>query len=184
MQGPAIAGRPRQEQLRLAIEALGADPRWLSEIATSITEEIHAAMPELDVDEQLRRGTYASTEGVLRNFVEMVFAGQDPEEAEMPPAAVEYAREFVRRGLPLDALQRTYYIGHATFFRRYAEQLREVLDDPVELSHAIEAGGSWSFSYIDTLSRGLVRRYADERDRWVRSAATHRLDVTERLLSG
>jgi hypothetical protein len=184
MQGPAIQGRPRQEQLRLAVEALGADPHWLSGLATSITEAIHAEMPELDADEQLRRGTYASTEGVLRIFVEMVFAEQDPEEAEMPPAAVEYAREFVRRGLPLDSLLRTYYIGHATFFRLYVEQLREVLDNPVELTHAIEAGGSWSFAYIDTLSRGLVQRYADERDRWVRSAAAHRLDVTERLLSG
>jgi hypothetical protein len=184
MQGPAITGQPRQEQLRLAVEALGADPQWLSGLAASITEAIHAEMPELDADEQLRRGTYASTEGNLRTFVEMVFAGQAPEEAEMPPAAVEYAREFVRRGLPLDSLLRTYYIGHATFFRLYVEQLRDVMDDPVELTHAIEAGGSWSFAYIDTLSRGLVQRYADERDRWVRSAAAHRLDVTERLLTG
>jgi hypothetical protein len=184
MQGPAIAGQPRQEQPRLAVEALGADPEWLSGLAASITEAIHAEMPELDADEQLRRGTYASTEGNLRTFVEMVFAGQAPEEAEMPPAEVEYPREFVRRGLPLDSLLRTYYIGHATFFRLYVEQLRDVMDDPVELTHAIEAGGSWSFAYIDTLSRGLVKRYADERDRWVRSAAAHRLDVTERLLTG
>jgi hypothetical protein len=184
MRRAAVEGRERQEDLRRAIEALGADPRWLSGLAATITDSIHAAMPELDADEPLRRGTYASTEGVLRTFVEMVFAGQAPEEAEMPPAAVEYAREFVRRGLPLDSLQRTYSIGHAAFFRVYVEQLREVLDDPVELTHAIEAGGSWSFAYIDTLSRGLVRRYADERDRWVRSAAAHRLEVTERLLSG
>jgi DNA-binding PucR family transcriptional regulator len=120
----------------------------------------------------------------VRNFVELVYAGQDPEEAEMPPAAVEYAREFVRRGLPLDSLLRTYYIGHATFFRLWTAQLREVLDDPVELTAAIEAGGSWSFAYIDTLSRGLIERYADERDRWVRSAAALRIDLTERLLSG
>jgi hypothetical protein len=183
MQGPAIQGRPRQEQIRLAVEALGADPDWLAGLAASITDAIHAEMPELEA-EQLRRETHASTEGVLRTFVEMVFAEQAPEEAEMPPAAVEYAREFVRRGLPLDSLLRTYYIGHATFFRLYVEQLRGVMEDPVELTHAIEAGGSWSFAYIDTLSRGLVQRYADERDRWVRSAAAHRLDVTERLLSG
>jgi hypothetical protein len=184
MKEPAIQGRQRQEQLRRAIEALGVDPRWLSGVASSITDAIHAEMPELDADEELRRGTYASTEGVLRTFVEMVFAGQDPEEAEMPPAAVEYAREFVRRGLPLDSLLRTYYIGHATFFRLWVQELREVLDDPIELSGAIEAGGSWSFAYIDTLSRGLVQRYADERDRWVRSAAALRLDLTERLLGG
>jgi hypothetical protein len=181
-QATATEGRPRQEQLRLAVEALAADPQWLSGLAASITDAIHAEMPELDVDEQLRQGTYASTEGVLRTFLAMVLAGQEPEEAEMPPAAVEYAREFVRRGLPLDSLLRTYYIGHATFFRLYVEQLHEVLDDPIELTRAIEAGGSWSFDFIDTLSRGLVKRYAAERDRWVRSAAALRLDITERLL--
>jgi GGDEF-like domain/PucR C-terminal helix-turn-helix domain len=182
MQEPVTLSRQRQEDLRRAVEALGEDPSWLSGLASQITDAIHAEMPELDADPELRRGTHASTEGVLRTFVEMVFAGQDPEEAEMPPAAVEYAREFVRRGLPLDSLLRTYYIGHATFFRLWVAQLREVLDDPVELTHAIEAGGSWSFAYIDTLSRGLVQRYADERDRWVRSAAALRLDITERLL--
>jgi hypothetical protein len=184
MQGPAIQGRQRAEEIRRALEALGPDPRWLSELASEITDAIHDEMPELDADEELRRGTYASTESVVRTFVEMILAGQDPEDAEMAPAAVEYAREFVRRGLPQDALLRTYQVGHATFFRLWAEQLREVLDDPVELSHAIEAGGSWSFAYIDVLSRGLIQRYADERDRWVRSAAALRLDVTEQVLGG
>jgi DNA-binding PucR family transcriptional regulator len=182
MQGPATRGRQRQDEIRRAVEALGPDPRWLSQLASVITDAIHAEMPELNADDELRHGTYASTEGVLRTFVEMVLAGQAPEEAEMPPAAVEYAREFVRRGLPQDSLLRTYSIGHATFFRLWVEQLRQVLDDPVELTHAIEAGGSWSFAYIDTLSRGLIQRYADERDSWVRSAAALRLDVTEQLL--
>src|SRR3954463_2294905 len=184
MQGPAIEGRERQEEVRRAVEALRADSGWVSVVATEVTDAIHGEMPELDADDELRRGTYASSESVVRNFVELVYAGQDPEEAEMPPAAVEDAREFVRRGLPLDSLLRTYYIRHATFFRLWTAQLREVLDDPVELTAAIEAGGSWSFAYIDTLSRGLIERYADERDRWVRSAAALRIDLTERLLSG
>jgi DNA-binding PucR family transcriptional regulator len=112
----------------------------------------------------------------------MVIARQEPEEAEMPPPAIEYAREFVRRGLPIDYLLRTYQIGHASFFRVWIGQLRELVDDPVELTAAIEYGTGWTFTYVDTLSRGLMRRYAHERDRWVRSAAALRSEVVQALL--
>src|SRR3954451_23462353 len=102
MQGPATASQQRLDQLRRAIEILNADPGWLADLATAITEAIHTEMPELDADDALRRGTYASSESVVRNLVDMVWAGRTPEEADSPPAWLEYAREFGPRGLPLD----------------------------------------------------------------------------------
>jgi DNA-binding PucR family transcriptional regulator len=182
MQGSVAAGEEPREDLRRLVETLSADPRWVPGLASTITDSIHGEMPELDTDDELRRGTYASTESVVRNFAEMVLARQDPEEAEMPPAAIEYAREFVRRGLPIDALLRTYHVGHSRFFRVWTDQLRELVDDPVELTTAIENGMRWTFTYVDTLSRGLIQRYAHERDRWVRSAAALRNEVVHRLL--
>jgi DNA-binding PucR family transcriptional regulator len=182
MQASVAAGEEPREDLRHLIETLSADPQWVPRLASTITDSIHGEMPELDTDDELRRGTYASTESVVRNFAEMVLARQDPEEAEMPPAAVEYAREFVRRGLPIDALLRTYHVGHSRFFRVWTDQLRELVDDPVELTTAIENGMRWTFTYVDTLSRGLIQRYAHERDRWVRSAAALRNEVVHRLL--
>jgi DNA-binding PucR family transcriptional regulator len=180
-----VAADPEpREDLRQVVETLSADPNWLPRLAGAITDAIHEEMPELDTDDELRRGTYASTESVVRTFAEMVLAQQDPEEAEMPPAAVEYARGFVRRGLPIDALLRTYHVGHARFFRVWTDQLRELIDDPVELTTAIENGMRWTFTYVDTLSRGLIQRYAHERDRWVRSAAALRSDVVRGLLGG
>ena len=53
-----------------------------------------------------------------------------------------------------------------------------------ELVDAIELGANWTFTYIETLSGGLVRRYGEERERWVRSAAAVRAQVVESLLAG
>src|SRR5919109_4420275 len=182
MHATVAAGEEPREDLRQVVATLSADPGWVPRLAGRITEAIHDEMPELDTDDELRRGTYASTEAVVRTFAEMVLARQDPEEAEMPPAAVEYARGFVRRGLPIDSLLRTYHVGHARFFRVWTDQLHDLIDDPVELTTAIEVGMRWTFAYVDTLSRGLIQRYAQERDRWVRSAAALRADVVRGLL--
>jgi hypothetical protein len=71
-----------------------------------------------------------------------------PSEALPPPAAVDYAREFVRRGLPLDSLLRPYHIGQATFFRRWSTKALQTITNPRELTEAVELAANWTFDYI------------------------------------
>jgi len=97
---------------------------------------------------------------------------------------VFYAREFVRRGLPLDSLLRAYHIGQAVFFARWSEKAHADIPDQGDVAVAIELGAKWTFDYVEALSGGLVRRYAEERERWVRSAAALRAQVVDSLLSG
>jgi DNA-binding PucR family transcriptional regulator len=160
------------------------DPTWLSSVSADITEAIHAELPDVDADPELRGSTYASTESVLRLLADLSRSSLPPQEAAPPPAAVDYAREFVRRGLPLDSLLRAYHIGQATFFRRWSEKARAEIADPQELLEAVELGASWTFDYIEKLSGGLVHRYGEERERWVRSAAALRAQVVDTLLTG
>jgi hypothetical protein len=160
------------------------DPAWLSSVSGDITDAIHAELPDVDADPELRGSTYASTESVLRLLADLSRSSLPPSEAVPPPAAVEYAREFVRRGLPLDSLLRAYHIGQATFFRRWCEKARAEIAEPQALVEAVELGASWTFDYIEKLSGGLVRRYGDERERWVRSAAAIRSQVVDTLLVG
>ena len=160
------------------------DPQWLPSVSRDITDAIHAELPDVDADPELRSSTYASTDNVLRLLVDLSRSSLPPQEAVPPPAAVDYAREFVRRGLPLDSLLRAYHIGQATFFARWSERAHTDIRDPGELADAIELGAKWTFDYVDTLSGGLTRRYAEERERWVRSAAAVRAQVVDALLSG
>ncbi len=166
------------------ILAFTGDADWLPSVSRDITDAIHAELPEIDADPDLRVSTYASTDSVLRLLVDLAQTRRSPRDALPPPAAIDYAWEFVRRGLPLDSLLRAYHIGQASFFRRWSERARAEIDDAALLTQAIELGANWTFEFVETLSGGLVRLYGEERERWVRSAAAVRAEVVEALLAG
>jgi hypothetical protein len=90
----------------------------------------------------------------------------------------------VRNDLSLDALLRSFQVGHATFFRCWAALAHDQLSDPAEVATALELGAVWTFSFITGLSRSLVTQYTEERERWVRSAAAVRAETVRSLLAG
>jgi DNA-binding PucR family transcriptional regulator len=163
------------------IAELGRDPEWLRDVSSAIAEAIH---DELGVDPDLRPTTQATAESVVRLFAEMVERDQRPEDVHPPSETAEYVREFVMRGVPLDTLVRAYHVGHAAFFERWAGALRARIDDPARLATVIEEGAVWTFRYLQALTRDLIERYADERERWVRSAASLRTETVRALLAG
>jgi DNA-binding PucR family transcriptional regulator len=173
-----------EERMRELILRFTEDPEWLPSVSQDITDAIHAELADLNADPELRASTYASTDSVLRLIVDLARTERSPSVAIPPPAAVDYAREFVRRGLPLDSLLRAYHIGQATFFRRWSTKAHETITDPHDLTEAVELGASWTFDYIERLSDGLVQRYGEERERWVRSAAALRAQVIDAVLAG
>lgn len=173
-----------QGRMRDLVLVFTEDPTWLPSVTADVTEAIHLELADVDADPDLRASTYASTDGVLRLLVDLARSRRSPREAQPPPAAVDYAWEFVRRGLPLDSLLRAYHIGQATFFRRWSEKARADIEDPDQVAEAIELGANWTFEYVEALSGGLVRGYGEERERWVRSAAAVRVQVVDALLSG
>jgi hypothetical protein len=172
------------DALRRALANFTASPDWLADVSEAITEAIHTELPALNADPDLRASTHASTESVLRLLDEMIASGRPPAEAEPPAAAIDYARELVRHGLPIDTLLRAYHVGQAIFFDRWAATLRSQIDDPLELARAIEEGAVWTFEYLRTLTPDLIQRYAAERERWVRSAAALRNDTVRALVDG
>jgi sugar diacid utilization regulator len=170
--------------LRDALAHLTANPAWIPDAAAACTDAIHAALPELNTDADMRSSTYASTESVLRLLADMVARGRPPSAAEPPPATVDYARELVRHGVSIDGLLRAYHIGHATFFEIWVSGLRSHVTDPAAVARGIEEGATWTFEYVQALTRDLIQRYADERERWVRSAAALRIETIRALING
>jgi hypothetical protein len=170
-------------RFRHLVQRYTADPDWLPSVARDITDAIHDQLPELDAAD-LRDATYASSESVLRLLAYMARDDVPPSNAEPPPGAVDYAREFVRQGVPLESLLRAYHIGHATFFHRWADAVYADSQGDGHQAHAIEQGANWTFEFIEALSAGLVRTYGRERERWVRSAAAVRSQTVDALLSG
>jgi DNA-binding PucR family transcriptional regulator len=170
--------------LRDLVLRLAGEPGWTDQIAAELTAAIHRELPQLQADEELSRGTYASTAAVVALFVDHIRRGAPLTAAEPPEAAVEFARELVRRGLPLDALLRSYHIGHATFFARWTSDVRAALADPGDVAQVVEEAAVATFAFVQALDGGLVRRWADERERWVRSTAAARAETVRALLAG
>src|SRR4051794_30420965 len=163
---------------------LAADGNWIASVTRDLTDAIHTELPELGTDEEMRQATYASTESNVRLFLEVAATQTDPGEVNLPPAAIEYARQFVRQGVSLDALLRAYHMGQARFVNRWNDAVNASLSEGSERTEAVEQGTALTLAFINTLMRALVERYADERDRWVRSAAAVRADVVRALLGG
>jgi hypothetical protein len=40
------------------------------------------------------------------------------------------------------------------------------IDDPAALARTIEELATWTFAFIQALTRGIVERYSSERERW------------------
>src|SRR3954453_17335746 len=165
------------DALRELFERFTTDPNWIATVSSEITDAIHAELAELDSDEDIRLATFAGTESVLRLMRDMVALGQPATEATPPPAAVEYVRDYVRRGVSIDTLLRSYHVGHAAFFRNWVERAHAELTDATEVARAVELGATWTFQYIQVLNREVVTLYAVERERWVRSATAMRTET-------
>jgi transposase-like protein len=180
----AARAEPDRDALRELFERFTTDPSWIPTVSSEITDAIHAELAELDSDDDIRLATFVSTESVLRLMTDMVALGQPASEAVPPPAAVEYVRDYVRRGVSIDTLLRAYHVGHATFFRSWVERAHAELTDGTEIARAVELGATWTFEYIQVLNRGIVTLHALERERWVRSATAMRTETIRSLLAG
>jgi len=141
---------------------VASDPVWIQRVSEEIAEAIHRELSEIDVDDDLRAGTLASTRSVLTLMADMVRLGQSPEDVVPPPDAVEYLRQYVRRGVSIDALLRAYHVGHSTFFDNWVAGVRHAVDDEQWLARAVELGAKWTFDYIQALNRELVNNYTEE----------------------
>src|ERR1700694_6101300 len=104
----------------------------LDDVARSLTDAIHERLEELDDD--LRVATLHSVRANLGLMMTMLSEGTDPAKAVPPPEALAYAKEYVRRGLPFEVLQRAYRTGQATLSAMWLQELRTRADDAEQLA--------------------------------------------------
>src|SRR5438094_4049080 len=104
----------------------------------------------------------------------MLGDGTRPALATPPPEALSYAKEYVRRGLGLETLQRAYRIGQATLSRMWLEELRSRADDAEELADTFGFFNDWLFQWVETLEHRLTEYYMVERERHLRGTSAMR----------
>src|SRR5258708_1049456 len=144
----------------------------LDGVARELTETIHAQITELDED--LRPATYESCRANLGTIMLMLSEASRPGLATAPPEALAYAKEYVRRGLGLETLQRAYRIGQATLSRMWLEGLRIRADDAEELADTFGFFNEWLFQWVETLEHRPTQDYMVERERRLRGTSAMR----------
>ena len=154
----------------------------LDSVARELTEMIHAQIDELDHD--LRVATHESCRANVAAIMLMLADGARPELATAPPEALAYAKEYVRRGLGLETLQRAYRIGQATLSRMWLDELRLRADDAAELANTFGFFNDWLFQWVETLEHRLTEYYMVERERRLRGTSAMRSEQVRTILDG
>ena len=156
--------------------------RDLDSVARELSEMIHSQIAELDND--LRLATHESCRANLGAIMSMLSEGLLPGLATAPPEALAYAKEYVRRGLGLETLQRAYRIGQATLSRMWLEELRIRADDAEELADTFGFFNEWLFQWVETLEHRLTEYYMVERERRLRGTSAMRSEQVRMILDG
>ena len=163
---------------------LATQEHWRHRVVTEISDAIAREIPALGRDSELRAAMQDSVDDNATLFATMTERQQDPTTAEPPAMAVAFVRLLVHRGLPPETLVQTYRIAHGAFWRTLVRELRSAIGDPTELATALEHGAAYMFAFIDALTDGAQRRYAEERAQWVRSSDAVRAQTIHELLDG
>lgn len=163
---------------------LSTETAWRRRVIEEITDAIVRELPVFGRDSELAAAVRDSVDDNARLFITMVERGLEPAVAEPPAMATAFVRLVVHRGIPVEALTQTYRIAHGAFWRTWVSELRAAIPDPTELATALEQGSGYMFTFIDALTAGAQRLYADERQRWVRSADAVRAQTIRELLDG
>lgn len=166
------------------VASLVADPAWFDAVVDTVTEAIHRRVPDLGGDADLQRATRESVADNLRLFGAIGERRVDPARIDLPALAVEYARRLAHRGVPLDALLRTYQTAHATVWHIWVGLVRERLDDPALVGQALAESAEAMFAFIELLSDRARDVFHEERERWTRSSAAVRAETVRALLDG
>lgn len=154
----------------------------LDEVATWLADAIHDQIESLDAT--MRDETRLSCRANIGLIAQMMRDDVEPFTAVAPAEAIHYAREFVRRGLPIEDLMRAYRVGHQIFVSVLLQRLRDQVADRDLLAESVQYCSAWMFPYLDAVTLGITEAFMHERERWVRSAAALRADEVRAILDG
>ena len=156
----------------------------LPELCQAVTDNILAQIEPLSQDQAIIDLLSVSVESNVTTLVHIIGYQIDLDQADAPPAAIEYARRLAQRGVPVAELLRAYRVGQACFMQWcYRELAAQARDLPTAFAAAMQLTES-TFGYIDRVSEHILTAYVRERDQWVRNTVAVRAAQVRSLLAG
>jgi hypothetical protein len=102
---------------------------------------------------------------------------------EPPPQAVVFARDLARRNVPVAELDRAYRVSSLALWRWAVDEVLARVDGE-QAAAAIQGLSEAAFMTGNVFSATVMARYAQERERWLRSADAIRAATVDEILAG
>jgi hypothetical protein len=103
---------------------------------------------------------------------------------ELPVEAVQEAREWARARVPVEALLRTYRVGHAVVLGAFIEEVERLVPDAQERQAVLRLLNRYSFAYIEAFLPLVAGEYRAESRRQSRYLDQRRFDAVLAVLEG
>jgi DNA-binding PucR family transcriptional regulator len=148
-----------------------------------VLEALEQELPVLCTDEDLKDAARSSSAANVALIIELVQEHIRLDEYESPPQAAAFVRELARRNVPVAQLARAYRVAEIALWHWAVDELRKRV--PADrLARAVERLSEAAYATGDVFSRLVTERYAQERERWLRSADAVRAATLDELLAG
>jgi DNA-binding PucR family transcriptional regulator len=157
----------------------------LDERIEAICEAILAGAPVLAADPVLAHRTRASTAANVRRWVTATADQPDrPVGRDVPPEALDLARDVVRRGMERDGLLTSYRTGQNELWTHWMRCAREEGLDGEELVDVLDVTSRSLFAYVDGVLGAIARQMEQERDDLIGGVLARRRETVSLILDG
>ena len=156
----------------------------MAELTGSIQQTVVTEIAELRDDAQLLQLLRDSVDGNVATVFSAIRHAIPIEKVELPTAAVEHARRLAQRGVTVNALVRSYRLGHKAVLDAVLDEIAASdLEPPLSLA-VFSQISEVTFGYVDWITQQVVITYQSEHDRWMESQSGLRALRVRELLDG
>lgn len=184
LQWPPDANAAAERVWRRVLAPIAAEMRaGAAELAGQAVARMRIELPQLVPDEQMAAEHLVSIEASLRQLAQVIEAGIDPRQVELPPSTTAIARAAAQQQVSLADLMRNYRLAQELVWQWMHARIVATESDPADLAKGIELATSWIFGYVDgALVRG-EQAYESEREAWLRGAAASRAAAVDDIVT-
>ncbi|WP_338491743.1 SpoIIE family protein phosphatase [Streptomyces sp. SJL17-4] len=148
----------------------------VKKLAGLLLQRLNGEFPELWENEDIEALTLEETAQHVTALLDVLEARPGAGAPEAPPAALDIARLYARRGIPVSRLLRAYRLGHLSLLEQLQAEAPRLTDDWHMINLATVRLVAIGFDYVDRSSEEVVAAYQEERDRLLQ----RRLALTDR----
>ncbi|MEU7702923.1 SpoIIE family protein phosphatase [Streptomyces sp. NPDC039028] len=148
----------------------------VKKLAGLLLQRLNGELPELWEDPDIAALTLEETAQHVTALLDLLETRPGASAPVAPPAALDIARLYARRGIPVSRLLRAYRLGHLSLLEQLQAEAPRLTGDWRVINQATVRLVGIGFDYVDRSSEQVVAAYQEERDRLLR----RRLALTDR----